>query len=133
MFLDNWFTEKRFQIFSWILFSSLFVYILLRAFFVDLLHDEAATFLHYIETGYIWNDKTMLDANNHLLNSFLGRIIFRVFGENYFLLRLPNVLSFPFYFWALYHLTSVFKKYSLRILVLVGISCIPFILEYFSN
>lgn len=133
MIIEKWFTEKRFHLFSLLLFLFLFGYILLRAWFVDLLHDEAATFLHYIETGYIWSDKANLDANNHLLNSFAGRILFKLFGENYFLLRLPNVLSFPIYFWALYQLSGFQKKPIIRFIILLGTTCIPFILEYFGN
>jgi hypothetical protein len=133
MVLEKWFTEKRFRLFSLLLFIFLFVYIILRAWLVDLLHDEAATFLHFIETGYIWHAKALLDANNHLLNSFAGKIIFKLFGENYFLLRLPNVLSFPIYFWSLYQLTKFVPRIPSRAFVLLSVSCIPFILDYFSS
>ena len=133
MFPDKWLSEKGFRLISIGLFCCLFIYLLLRAYYVDILHDEAATFLHYIETGYFWGSNSIIDANNHLLNSVVCRGIYKAFGENFFLFRLPNLLSFPIYFWALTQLVSAHKNDLVRLLVLVGTTCIPFILEYFAN
>ncbi len=133
MFPEKWLSEKGYRLISIGLFFCLFVYLFLRALYVDILHDEAATFLHYIETGYFFGPNSIVDANNHLLNSVVCRGIYKVYGENFFLLRLPNLLSFPIYFWALTQLISVQKNYLVRLFVLVGTTCIPFILEYFAN
>jgi hypothetical protein len=133
MFSEKWVSEKQFRLISIFLFSFLFVYLILRALYVDYLHDEAATYLHYIETGFFWGKKSIIDANNHLLNSFVGHLLYKVFGENQFLFRLPNLLSFPIYFWAIYQLISTFRNALFRLFVLLGLTCIPFILEYFAN
>ena len=133
MFPDKWHFEKGYRFISIGLFFCLFVYLFLRALYIDILHDEAATFLHYIETGYFFGPNSIVDANNHLLNSVVCRGIYKLFGENFFMLRLPNLLSFPIYFWALTQLISIHKNYLIRLFVLVGTTCIPFILEYFAN
>ncbi len=133
MFGSKWISEKQFQLISLLLFLFLFFYLILRAVYVDLLHDEAATLLHYIETGYFFGPKSITDANNHLLNSIICHGLYRVFGENHFLFRLPNLISFPLYFWAIYQLISSYKSVLIRLLVLLGTTCIPFILEYFAN
>jgi hypothetical protein len=46
-------------------FLGMLVYLLLRAWYVAPMHDEVATFFHFIETGHIWDDQTLADANNH--------------------------------------------------------------------
>ncbi len=124
---------KIYRVFIWFLFGLLTTYLLLRAFFLEPLHDEAATFFYYIESGAFWGPDMMLDANNHLLNSALGHWIYRVFGENLFLIRLPNVIAFAFYFWGIYQFIKPIHSNIHKSLILLGTTCIPFILEYFAN
>jgi hypothetical protein len=73
--------------------TLIFSYIILRASFLEPLHDEVATFFHFIESGNIWGDKAPLDANNHLINSFWGRFMYLIFNENYFSFRFLSVIS----------------------------------------
>lgn len=124
--------ESNYSIFAWILFSFLFVYLFLRAWFVEPLHDEVATFFHYVETGLIWGDRALLDANNHLVNSYLSHWLFLIFGADFFWLRLPNVLSFTIFFWAIYQLVKPIKTILFRGITLVALTGIPFILDYFA-
>lgn len=113
-------------------FLSMLVYLLLRAWYVAPMHDEVATFLHFIECGHIWDDQTLPDANNHLLNSYLGRGVYEVFGMNFFLFRLPSVLAFGLYFWAARKLTMSFPKEHVGFLVFIALLTIPWITDYFS-
>lgn len=124
--------ESGYSFFARLLFLALFIYLLLRAHFVEPLHDEVATFFHYIETGLFWGNSALLDANNHLLNSFLSHKLFLWFGPNFFFLRLPNVLAFIVYFWALYQLVEPIKKPIQKAVLLLSLVGIPFILDYFS-
>lgn len=119
-------------VYLWLIGSLLTIYALLRAWLVAPLHDENATFFHFIETGAIWGKGSLLDANNHLLNSYLGRFFYRLFGENYFLFRLPTALSTALYFWAVWKLTSSFAANWQRYVVTLAIVCIPFVFDYFS-
>ncbi|MGM0477647.1 MAG: ArnT family glycosyltransferase [Bacteroidota bacterium] len=120
------------HIFEWALFCLLFFYLILRAIYVPPLHDEVATFFHYIETGDIWSDTAVLDANNHLLNSYLSRIMYLLFGENFFFLRLPNVFAFFIYFWSIVNILKGLNHRFNYFVALVALNTIPFVLEYFA-
>lgn len=124
--------SKGYPIFSWIIFGLLTIYLLLRAYFNEPIHDEVATYYHYIESGIYWGEGLVLDANNHLLNSILGRWIYLIFGDEMFFLRLPNVIAFSFYFWGIYRLIKPIKSNFHKSLILLGTTCIPYILDYFA-
>lgn len=97
------------------------------------LHDEIATYFFYIYHGDYWGQNMMVDANNHLLNSFVCRQIYRVFGDHLFLFRLPNVFAFVIFFYYAKKFAFKLKDPALNYLALVATLCIPFIFEYFGN
>lgn len=120
------------RIFFGTFFIILMTYFLLRAWFVAPMHDEVATFFHYIETGKIWGDEALKDANNHLLNSWLGYFFYRNFGEHFFLFRLPSLLAFVAYFFAT---KAIIEKYQIgnwKYLGFIALNTIPWITDYFS-
>lgn len=114
------------------LFLFVFCYLCIRSVYTEPLHDEIATFYFYIYHGDFVGSDLVFDANNHILNSALGFVLYRMFGENFFVFRLPNLLSFPIYFYALYQLMRYVKSESLKTLGLAALVCIPFIVEYFA-
>lgn len=113
-------------------FIFLMSYFLLRAWFVAPMHDEVATFYHYIETGEIWGDQALKDANNHLLNSWLGYFFYRNFGEHFFLFRLPSLLAFVAYFFATKAIIEKFTFGKWKYLGFIALNTIPWITDYFS-
>lgn len=119
-------------LFEWVLFGSLFIYLVIRAIHIPPLHDEVATFFHYVETGDIWSDTAMLDANNHLLNSYLSRFMYLLFGEQFFFLRIPNLIAFLFYFWSIVYILKGLNHRFNYLISLIALNTIPFILEYFA-
>lgn len=125
--------SKVFTVFVWTLFGLLTSYLLARAFFLEPLHDEAATFFYYIESGVYWGPDLLLDANNHLLNSMIGHWMYLIFGEQLFFIRLPNIIAFIFYFWGIFRFIKPISSEIHKALILIGVTCIPFILEYFAN
>lgn len=124
--------SKIYPVFTWVLFGLLITYLLLRAYFLEPLHDEAATFFYYIESGLFWGPDVMLDANNHWLNSILGHWMYLIFGDQFFFVRLPNVFAFILFFWGIYRLIKPIQSDLNKMLILLGTTCIPFILDYFS-
>ena len=124
--------SKIYPVFAWVIFGLLMLYLVLRAYFVAPLHDEVATLFHYIESGIYWGPDLILDANNHLLNSAVGHWIYLIFGDDFFFLRLPNVLAFAFYFWGIYRFIKPIPSALSKALILIGTTCIPYILEYFA-
>lgn len=118
---------------SILLFGFLFVYLLLRIIFNEPLHDEVATYMFYIYHGDYMGETIHWDANNHLLNSFLGHQIYKVFGDNMALFRIPNLLAFVLFFFGTVRLTKSLKTKYLNILALISLNTIPFYMEYFGN
>ena len=55
-----------------VLFIFTFMYIIIRAYSVPIIHDEAATFFYYIQSGIFMPPEAHIDANNHILNSALA-------------------------------------------------------------
>lgn len=120
------------HVYEWALFYLLFFYLVLRAIYVTPMHDEIATFFHYIEVGDIWSESAVLDANNHLLNSYLSRFMYLLFGEHFFFLRLPNLFAFFIYFWSIVHLLKGLNHRLNYLIALVALNTIPFVFEYFA-
>ncbi len=126
------FKPFSFQLCSWIIFLLITIYLLLRAAFVEPLHDESATFLFFIEPESVIGQGIVQDANNHLLNSFLGTAIYHFFGENFFLFRLPNVLSFALYFWGVYTLVKPINRFYFKFILLTAMVTVPYMNDYFA-
>lgn len=97
-----------------ILIASVFIvasiYLVLRSVFVPIVHDEAATFFHYIIKGEFIPWIATQDANNHILNTILEIGSYRIFGMEPWALRLPNVLSFFLFLWALVNVSRFIKN-----------------------
>jgi hypothetical protein len=120
-------SDKAFNLITLILATALFVYVLLRSYFLSITHDECLTLT--IVLGDTWRAGT---ANNHLLNTWLLFGITPIFGTAEAVLRAPNVLSFILY--AYFSWRIVRMKPSL-ILRLFGISLLflnPYMLDFFS-
>lgn len=129
----NKFSDKRwYTIFAGVFFLSVFTYILLRAFINEPIHDEISTYLYFIYRGDFYGENIVWDANNHLLNSWLGHAVYPLVKDNFGWLRIFNVLAFVAYFWSVFHLVWKFEKTLLRYLGLIALNCVPFILDYFS-
>jgi hypothetical protein len=85
--------QHKFNLFYAIVALVAFVVVIIRSYVVPLSHDEAATFFFFIQSGNYMPFYSQVDANNHVLNSFLGNICFHVFGSSPFVLRLPNLIG----------------------------------------
>lgn len=121
---------RPFNLFSIVLFGLLFFYLLGRVILVEPIHDELATLFFYIDYGTIWNGP--LDANNHLLNSYLSKVAYSIFGDHIWAIRLPNLLSFIIYFFAAFKIAQFFKREMFKYVFLISLTCIPFVLDYFA-
>lgn len=108
-------------------------YLLLRALFLDTLHDEVASYMFYFYQGDYIGETIQWDANNHLLNSFIGHQLYLLFGDQFFVFRLPNVLAFILYFFGTVQLLKMLRGRWVKITGLLALNTIPFIMEYFAN
>ena len=126
------YTDKIHKGVSVLLFLFIFGYLLLRLLFNETLHDEIATYYFYFYHEDFIGKTIQWDANNHLLNSVIGAQLYKVFGDNFAILRLPNLLSFILFFIGSFKLTVHLKTPFLKLTGLLALTCIPFVLDYFS-
>lgn len=121
-------TEKSVQNLMLYGFSlGLIAYVALRACLLSFTHDESLTY-----TILLGNPHWVHTTNNHLLNTFLMNVLYHLFGDREFVLRLPNVLAFVFYLWGS---ISILKKMKNLWVVLLGMALLwfnPFVLDFFS-
>jgi hypothetical protein len=119
--------------FVWIIFSLLFIYLIVRAIFIKPYCDEASTLIDYIESPLLI-EQIIRDtsANNHLLNTLLGKFVYLFFGDNVSFLRIPNVLSFILYFFSMKYivLKCILPKY--QVVTFVALNTVAWIFEYFA-
>ncbi|MHB8259094.1 MAG: hypothetical protein ACYDCN_03330 [Bacteroidia bacterium] len=83
-----------------------FIVIAVRSYLVPFNHDETATFFMYVQSGNYMPFYSTIDANNHVLNSFLSNVCFHLFGSSPFSLRLPNLLGFVILIYATYKISN---------------------------
>jgi len=123
------FSIKRIHAFTALL---VFIYLVLRACMVPPVHDEAATYMHYIQRNEWMPFKAHWDANNHILNSFLGSIFFKIFGQHVWSLRLASLLFFPLYAFFVFKISAFLKNKKVQIGFLAGMLLIHNLIEYFA-
>lgn len=112
---------------------TLWFYIVLRAWKVPLTHDEVANFFHYVSPGDIWpGDKTLWDANNHILNTYLTRFSYLLFGGEEWALRLPTVLLAGVYFLFTYKLASKLKQPLIRWSLVLALLFAHVVIEFLA-
>lgn len=117
-----------------VLTLAIFAYLAIRSVTVGIVNDEALSFLNYMRTGNIFPFTTNhhLSANNHILNSLLGWLSYKLFGIDEWVIRLPNLLSFALYSWAIYHIGLSLKSNITRWLFWTFLFGGHYLLEFFA-
>ena len=115
-----------------ILFLALFTFLCFKAALMGFFFDELLTFYLYLNPRLIYPPEAHIDANNHFLNTQLTRWTFQLFGPTPLSLRLPNVLSYPFYFFAVFKIAGRFKPTLIRWSFALSLTMCSFIFEYFA-
>lgn len=119
---------------TYLLLSLLvFLFLVLRAIYVPLVHDEIATFFYYIQP-FEYNPLTGAnpDANNHILNSFLSGISYKLFGYSAWSIRLPNLLSFVVYAFFVFKIGERLTKKSVQLIFYVTLLFSIYFIQFFS-
>jgi len=126
----NFFHLKN-NVFVWPVFLLLTTYAVLRAFFVEPLFDELGTFYWYIQTGLLPGHGAAMDANNHILNSIIGNLLYESFGDHFVLYRLLAFIAFPIYFFsARYFLLQSNNQFS--VFTFLALVSVHWIFDYFT-
>lgn len=114
---------------------TLFLYIAYRAYALSITHDEAGTtdLLALTYQDIIGSPRAFTSANNHILNSWLMKFFVSLFGDAEWVLRLPNVLAFPVYFWGCRKLSTCFSADAvIQSLILLIFCAHPYVIDFFS-
>ena len=109
-----------------------FVYVLLRAHYVAICHDEAATFFHYIVSEKFVPYYAHWDANNHFLNSTLSWVCYKLFGPAQLSIRFPSALSFLVYGYFSIRISEQMKQRLIRWMLLIALLTATFLIEFFA-
>lgn len=109
------------------------VYLVLRAIFVPMLHDEIATFFRYVHINEVFPWFSEWSANNHYLNSLLTLIHYKIFGSSPFVLRLANLIFFPLYFYFSWRISGLLKNPWLKYGLLISLLFAHNFLEFFGT
>lgn len=115
------------------LFVFLWAFLIVRANTVFYFHDEIVTKWAYMIN---WNPFPLMgyiDANNHFVNSLLGGLFVRLFeSDAMWIVRLPNLLAFPLFFWSIYAMRKFFERRVNFLMLLITLTCTTFLVEYFG-
>jgi len=118
------------QTISYLLIGGLsFVYVLMKAWYTNIVGDEAYTIMHIVPT-YIVDAPTT--ANNHYINSFLIKLFYWFAPNTGFVARLPTVLSFLVYLYFAYRIVNQFSVKWIGYFCFFMLVANPFLLDFFS-
>jgi hypothetical protein len=115
-----------------LLAAASFTYIVLRAILIPAYHDEINTFFLYVQTGDFQPFYTAANTNNHVLNTLFAHLSFLVFGDNIFVLRLANVLSYLIYLFYIWKIAKTFTSRSLALAFFIAMISSLYVISFFS-
>jgi hypothetical protein len=119
--------KKHQNNFAFVIYSILFIYVVLRACLLSFTYDESLSY------QLVKGDEHISGlANHHVLNTFLMKVCAFCFGEREISLRLPNVLSFLVLVFYLHKLLVFLKLRGGYFIFLPLVLFNPFILDFFS-
>lgn len=110
-----------------LLFAAAGGYLVYKAVMIPITHDEVATTLFYSKFSS-WEIMMYPDEwpNNHILNTLLSKYCIGLFGPEQWAVRLPNLLAFLLYSYAVFRsLQLILQDHSLFF--------IPFALLFLAN
>ncbi len=112
---------------------AIFGYILLRAARLDITYDEARTLKEFVpETVMHIINYTPCDANNHIVNTLLIKLLFGLGNHSLFIARLPNVLASVVYLIYAYRLCKENLSPGVGYCCFLLLVLNPFVLDFFS-
>jgi len=110
-----------------------FFYVAARAALVGVTYDEAETIK--VSTAYPFGEgvvRSLLTANNHIINTSGIKILYLLGFDSLFLFRLPNVISFFIYQYFCYRIISRSLSGYIGVLCFFLLSCNLFLLDFFG-
>lgn len=124
---------KRYFNFHSVIGTGVFLYILIRSLKVGITYDEAWTLMDFVPTGLTEIFSCIpCDANNHILNTLLIKLVYLFTPHTIFWARLPNVAAGAYYIITSAQISRRFLPrllgYAFFLLAILN----PFLLNFFS-
>jgi len=111
----------------------LFTYGTYRACVVGFTWDESFSYLNYSRNKiFMLEHLSMMDANNHLLNTWSNIFLIKLFGVNQIVLRLPSLISHILFLFYSYKIVAKLQNSLLIIFGFIIINFNPYVLDFFS-
>lgn len=108
------------------------IFLVIRAIYVPLVHDEIATFYYFVQSGKVSPFLTNSDTNNHFLNSALTWIFYTLFGPSPISLRLSNLIFIPLFFYFLFKITNHLQSRIFRYVLFLSLAFTLHFVEYLA-
>ncbi|CAN5361127.1 hypothetical protein BH10BAC1_BH10BAC1_00050 [soil metagenome] len=113
--------------------ALLFSYTAYRAFVLSFTWDEAFSYLQFVRHQTLFPDKyETMDANNHLLNTWLNIQFVKLFGISEFVLRIPSLIAHLLFLVFSFKLLKNFENAWLVLASFLIVNLNPYILDFFS-
>ena len=128
--------NKQLKYMNWIMLAigvSIFSYTLTRAILLSFTWDESFSYLQYVRNEILFRDKyEAMDANNHLLNTWLNIYLVKLFGVSELVLRIPSLIAHLLFLFFSFKLVKNFQGTLLIIASFLIINLNPYVLDFFS-
>lgn len=108
------------------------MYVITRALWVPLVHDEANSFFHFIKDGSWVPFMGKWDAANHVLAMAMGKLGYTLFGPGAFALRSSAVLCYPLLAWCTWRMGNRIADPLVRWCLWAALLAMPFAMEFFA-
>lgn len=118
-----------------LIYALAFSLSLFKVFHVPITHDEVATTVHYANFS-VWQIMMYPDTlpNNHILNTIFTKIFLLFFGNDQWVVRLPNLLSFFLYTFGVFRILKTVVKDESIFFIPAALLFIanPYLLDFFG-
>lgn len=115
--------------------ATIFTLLIIKALTLPVVNDETPTAVNYFHYP-IWQIMMYTDnwPNNHILNSLFVKLFIFLFGNSQLVIRLPNLLSFILYGFAIFRINKTVLKIDSVFFLPAALFFIsnPYMLDFFS-
>jgi hypothetical protein len=109
------------------------IYTIAHAAGMGITYDEAWTIRSFVPQSFMHIvNYTPCDANSHMLNTLLIKLMFLFGDDSVFMARVPNILAGILYVWFCSRITREFLSPAIGICCFLLLVCNPFLLDFFS-
>ncbi|MDI1354226.1 MAG: hypothetical protein PSX36_04890 [bacterium] len=122
-------TNRKYRLILTAITAAVLVYVMMRAYFIPITHDEAYSF-HNMKR--FWYAEALCTGNTHWLNSMALKVAILLQQESVFALRWFSLLSATVFFWITWQWAKSKTNFVSALFVLSVCLLNPYVLDYFS-